>query len=61
MVNCNPPFDWSPKSYDYDMSTVPPMSFNAPTVVDCLGRYLTVYTTNNPLKLLNGMPLSITD
>jgi hypothetical protein len=58
-VDCNPPYDWSPKSYKFNLAIdTSPASYDAPLVRDCLGRYLTVYDAGNTLRLPggNGVP-----
>ena len=38
-VTCYPPYDWSPKQYNFNLITDPsPSTYAAPSVIDCLGR-----------------------
>lgn len=61
-IDCYPPIDWSPKAYTFNLDTDPnPTSYDAPSVMDCLGRHLTVYDTGNNLRTPGGGNLDSTD
>jgi hypothetical protein len=60
-VNCYPPYDWSPKSYQFTLDVDGnPTTYTMPTVIDCLGRYPSVLSVN-PLKYPSGTSLTGTD
>lgn len=53
-VECNPPYDWSPQSYQFDLATdATGTVYDVPVVRDCTGRYLSWY--DNPLKLPSNL------
>jgi hypothetical protein len=41
--DCNPPYDFYPKQYNFDLATPNSYMLYVPTVKDCLGRQLSVY------------------
>lgn len=44
-VTCYPPYTWSPYQFTFDIiNSASPSTYNGPTVIDCLGRYLTIYS-----------------
>jgi hypothetical protein len=60
-VDCQPPYDWSPKSYSYNLNTNQnPSTYDAPAVMDCLGRTMTVYDPQTP-RYPGGASLNAND
>lgn len=54
-VDCNPPFDWSPKSISFNLDTdATGATYDLPQVVDCLGRKMYYYDNALNWKLPGG-------
>jgi hypothetical protein len=52
--DCNPPYDWYPKQYTFDLKEAASVTFNVPTVKDCLGRVMIPYATPAVAPINNG-------
>ncbi len=44
IYDCNPPYDFYPKQFNFDLAAANSYSLYVPTVKDCIGRQLSIYS-----------------